>query len=205
MRWVCTDARRNNVRRGSVNRVRAGACPAVSRIGWAQAMINPMLAQSLGPGSCGTAAGSSLSAANEPLLHRPGWERCHPSLAGRVSDRAQGLARRVRSRQGRHWGVKRSPVPRKKRDAGGTHSRSIFARTTCECGVVVSHALYSAAMPRKVHSVDQLDDCPVCQATGRVESRLPFRTKVCEACGGRARITAERRQALLKRMAKERA
>jgi hypothetical protein len=33
-----------------------------------------------------------------------------------------------------------------------------------------------------------LTDCPTCRATGKVESRLPFRQKTCGDCGGHARI-----------------
>jgi DnaJ-class molecular chaperone len=29
-----------------------------------------------------------------------------------------------------------------------------------------------------------LTDCPICKATGRVQSRLPFRKKICGECGG---------------------
>src|SRR5262245_25538371 len=44
-----------------------------------------------------------------------------------------------------------------------------------------------------------LADCPTCRATGKVESRLPFRQKTCDDCGGRARITVARREQILKR------
>src|SRR5262245_66649423 len=33
-----------------------------------------------------------------------------------------------------------------------------------------------------------LTDCPTCGATGKVESRLPFRQNTCPDCGGKARI-----------------
>jgi DnaJ-class molecular chaperone len=48
-----------------------------------------------------------------------------------------------------------------------------------------------------------LADCPTCRATGRVESRLPFRQKTCEDCGGKARITPARREQILKRQAEK--
>jgi DnaJ-class molecular chaperone len=44
-----------------------------------------------------------------------------------------------------------------------------------------------------------LTDCPTCQATGKVESRLPFRQKTCDDCGGRARVTLAKRDQILKR------
>jgi hypothetical protein len=43
-------------------------------------------------------------------------------------------------------------------------------------------------------------DCPLCNATGYVESRLPGRKKLCGECGGRARVTAVKREQVLKRM-----
>jgi DnaJ-class molecular chaperone len=42
-------------------------------------------------------------------------------------------------------------------------------------------------------------DCPICKATGRVDSRLPFRKKICNECGGTGKISALRREQLLKR------
>jgi len=45
-----------------------------------------------------------------------------------------------------------------------------------------------------------LTDCPVCEAIGRVASRLPFRKKVCDECGGTGEVSALRREQLLKRM-----
>jgi DnaJ-class molecular chaperone len=50
-----------------------------------------------------------------------------------------------------------------------------------------------------------LTDCPTCRATGKVESRLPFRQKTCDDCGGRARITLAKRDQILKRSKQERA
>src|SRR5262245_37649705 len=44
-----------------------------------------------------------------------------------------------------------------------------------------------------------LADCPTCRATGKVESRLPFRQKTCDDCGGRARVTLVKRDQILKR------
>jgi len=45
-----------------------------------------------------------------------------------------------------------------------------------------------------------LADCPTCRATGRVDSRLPFRQKVCVDCGGKARIAPAKREQILKRL-----
>jgi len=45
-----------------------------------------------------------------------------------------------------------------------------------------------------------LEDCPTCRAKGRVESRLPFRHKVCGDCGGKARIALTKRKQILKRL-----
>ena len=50
-----------------------------------------------------------------------------------------------------------------------------------------------------------LADCPTCRATGRVDSRLPFRQKVCDDCGGRARITLAKREQIFKRLKQEKA
>src|SRR5262245_29384951 len=50
------------------------------------------------------------------------------------------------------------------------------------------------------HTTNPLHDCPVCRATGRVESRLPARKRVCLECGGRGRVTPIRREQLIKRM-----
>jgi DnaJ-class molecular chaperone len=46
-----------------------------------------------------------------------------------------------------------------------------------------------------------LTDCPTCRATGKVESRLPFRQKTCGDCGGRARITPAKLEQIIKRTA----
>ena len=46
-----------------------------------------------------------------------------------------------------------------------------------------------------------LTDCPTCRATGKVESRLPFRQKTCHDCGGRARVTPTKREQILQRTA----
>jgi hypothetical protein len=50
-----------------------------------------------------------------------------------------------------------------------------------------------------------LTDCPTCGATGKVESRLPFRQKTCDDCGGSARVTLAKRELILKRSKHERA
>jgi len=50
-----------------------------------------------------------------------------------------------------------------------------------------------------VKKVPALEDCPTCHATGRVESRLPFRQKLCDACGGSGRVKPGRREQLLKK------
>jgi len=43
----------------------------------------------------------------------------------------------------------------------------------------------------------RLTDCPICKATGRLQSRLPFRKKICGECGGtgKQRSGAQRRAA----------
>jgi hypothetical protein len=48
---------------------------------------------------------------------------------------------------------------------------------------------------------DSLSDCPACRATGYVESRFPGRKKICDECGGRARITPAKRELIIKRTA----
>jgi DnaJ-class molecular chaperone len=42
-------------------------------------------------------------------------------------------------------------------------------------------------------------DCPVCKATGRIDSRLPFRKKDCGECGGTGKIAALRRKVLIRK------
>ena len=59
---------------------------------------------------------------------------------------------------------------------------------------------YILGMVGKVHTTHSLHDCPVCKATGKVESRLPGRKRVCPECGGRGRVTPIRREQLIKRM-----
>jgi len=46
-----------------------------------------------------------------------------------------------------------------------------------------------------------LIDYPACRATGYVESRLPGRKKLCDECGGGARITPAKRELIIKRTA----
>ena len=58
-----------------------------------------------------------------------------------------------------------------------------------------------SAMPVRVRIINI--DCPVCKAAGRVDSRPPFRKKICAECGGTVKVLALRREQLLK--AKERA
>ena len=55
-------------------------------------------------------------------------------------------------------------------------------------------------MARNAHIVNPLTDCPVCEATGRVASRLPGRKKVCPECGGTGHVNFKRRQQLLKKI-----
>ena len=65
--------------------------------------------------------------------------------------------------------------------------------------------LYSGGMARNAHIVSPLTDCPVCEATGRVPSRLPGGKKVCPECGGTGHVKFQRRQQLLAKLkAKER-
>jgi DnaJ-class molecular chaperone len=52
-------------------------------------------------------------------------------------------------------------------------------------------------MPAKAKTINT--DCPVCKATGRVESRLPGRKRICPECGGTGKVPARRRELLLKR------
>jgi hypothetical protein len=47
-----------------------------------------------------------------------------------------------------------------------------------------------------------LADCPTCGATGKVDSRLPFRQKTCDDCHGQARVTPAKRDQILKRTPK---
>src|SRR5262245_11152856 len=63
---------------------------------------------------------------------------------------------------------------------------------------------YILGMAGSGHTINRLHDCPTCKATGRVESRLPFRQKVCPQCGGTGHVSLMRREQLLKRV-KERA
>ena len=51
-------------------------------------------------------------------------------------------------------------------------------------------------MPVSVMTINT--DCPVCKASGRVES-LPFRKKICGECGGTGKVSAHRCEQLLKR------
>jgi DnaJ-class molecular chaperone len=43
----------------------------------------------------------------------------------------------------------------------------------------------------------EFHDCPFCKGKGTVPSRLPFRTKPCDHCGGRGVVTPIRREQLL--------
>jgi DnaJ-class molecular chaperone len=52
-------------------------------------------------------------------------------------------------------------------------------------------------MPVSVKTINT--DCPICKATGRVQSRLPFRKKICAECSGTGKVTALRREQLLRR------
>jgi DnaJ-class molecular chaperone len=45
-----------------------------------------------------------------------------------------------------------------------------------------------------------LTDCPKCKATGKVDSRLPFRKQVCPECGDSGRVTPTKRVKLIKRL-----
>lgn len=63
--------------------------------------------------------------------------------------------------------------------------------------------LYSREMPRTIKSSDYV--CPVCEGRGRMPGRLPGRERLCKECHGTDRITPIRREALLKKMAKEQA
>lgn len=53
-------------------------------------------------------------------------------------------------------------------------------------------------MPDKAHG--DFHACPNCDGRGTVPSRLPFRTKPCDQCGGRGVVTPLRRQQLLAKL-----
>jgi RecJ-like exonuclease len=60
-------------------------------------------------------------------------------------------------------------------------------------------------MARNAHIVNPLTDCPICGATGWLDSRLPGRKKVCPVCGGTGHVNFKGRQQLLAKLkAKER-
>jgi hypothetical protein len=48
--------------------------------------------------------------------------------------------------------------------------------------------------PRQFHA------CPICEGRGKVPSRLPARTRPCDACAGRGVVTPIRRQQLLAKL-----
>ena len=60
---------------------------------------------------------------------------------------------------------------------------------------VTSEVAAAVGMPSKVHT--EFHDCPICDGKGTVLSRLPYRTKPCDQCGGRGVVTPIRRQQLL--------
>src|SRR5262245_2629530 len=66
-------------------------------------------------------------------------------------------------------------------------------------------ARFACATRAMATKAPRLTDCPTCRATGRVESRLPFRQRICGDCGGKARITPAKRELILKRTKQERA
>jgi DnaJ-class molecular chaperone len=53
-------------------------------------------------------------------------------------------------------------------------------------------------MADKVHN--DFHACPTCEGRDTVPSRLPFRTKPCDQCGGRGVVTLIRCEQLLKRL-----
>jgi DnaJ-class molecular chaperone len=53
-------------------------------------------------------------------------------------------------------------------------------------------------MPDKAHN--EFHECPACQGKGTVQSRLPFRTKPCDACGGKGIVSPLRRVQLLNKL-----
>jgi len=55
-------------------------------------------------------------------------------------------------------------------------------------------------MPSKSKIHAEFHDCPFCEGKGTVPSRLPFRTKTCDQCGGRGVVSPTRRQQLLAKM-----
>ena len=55
-------------------------------------------------------------------------------------------------------------------------------------------------MPSKSKGHTEFLDCPFCDGKGTVPSRLPFRTKPCDACGGRGVVAPLRREQLLAKM-----
>jgi hypothetical protein len=60
-------------------------------------------------------------------------------------------------------------------------------------------------MTRNSHIRKSIAGLPCVQATGRVESRLPGRKRICPECGGTGKVSTLRREALLKKMKSERA
>jgi DnaJ-class molecular chaperone len=59
-------------------------------------------------------------------------------------------------------------------------------------------ALYFGVMSDK--TLTEFHQCPACDGKGTVPSRLPFRTKPSEHCGGRGVVTPIRRQQLLAKL-----
>jgi len=73
----------------------------------------------------------------------------------------------------------------------------------CSCSKCRGWGTFLVHDPRMATKAPTLTDCPTCRATGKVESRLPFRQKTCDDCGGRARVTPAKRDQIMKRSQQE--
>ena len=93
-------------------------------------------------------------------------------------------------------------VPVEPRQSGASSCSSGRSRG-CSCSKCRGGGTFLFYSPAMATKAPTLTDCPTCRATGRVESRLPFRQKICEDCGGKARITPARRDQILNRLKKQ--
>jgi DnaJ-class molecular chaperone len=74
-----------------------------------------------------------------------------------------------------------------------------LARVRCEAATSGgSLGLEIQPMPDKAHT--DFHACLNCVGRGAVPSRLPFRSKPCDQCGGRGVVTPVRRQQLLAKL-----
>jgi Domain of unknown function (DUF1989) len=81
-------------------------------------------------------------------------------------------------------------------------NRLLAGGDSAGCAQMDSHlgnfAPIFSGMASNAHTINPLHDCPTCKATGRVESRPPFRERVCPECSGTGHVTLQRREQLLK-------